>query len=257
MSGETCHQHASICLRIVTSVATTDPNLAAQYDLPQVEADTQTYPFLLTYQDNKLVLQPMADKGPGAIAVDFVGGRAAYRRTRGGQKELVARACGVKGANMPRIIDATAGLGRDAFVLAHLGCSVTMLECSPVIAALLADGLKRLYAEPAVATGIQLTLIHTDAVSYLQKQPVVDVVYLDPMYPQSKKDALVKKEMRLLRSIVGNDDNAEALLEAALACAQRRVVVKRPRLAPTVNHRKPDIVYSGKNSRFDVYLIHI
>lgn len=255
MCGETFRQHASIFLPTVTSVAATDEALALQLQLPHVDPSHQEYDFLLVYDAEHLVLQPTAPNAPGAISVDFVSGRAEYRRTQGGKKELVARACGIKGENKPSIIDATAGLGRDAFVLAYLGCHVTMIERSPIIAALLADGLKRLHADKTLTEQIDLHLVNADAVTYLQQKPAIDVIYLDPMYPHKKSSALVKKEMRLLRAIVGDDDNADSLLEAAITCAKKRVVVKRPRLAPTVNDRKPDIVYTGKNSRFDVYLM--
>lgn len=61
--------------------------------------------------------------------------------------------------------------------------------------------------------------------------PAPDVVYLDPMYPHRQKSALVKKEMRVFQSLVGNDDDADSLLIPAMTIAKRRVVVKRPNYA--------------------------
>ena len=78
----------------------------------------------------------------GAVTSDFVGGAARHRREfGGGAGQPVARAIGLKGSQRPQVVDATAGLGRDAFVMASLGCRVTLVERSPVAAALVgADG---------------------------------------------------------------------------------------------------------------------
>jgi 16S rRNA (guanine1516-N2)-methyltransferase len=118
-----------------------------------------------------------------------------------------------------------------------MGCRVTLLERSPAIAALLADGLERAAASPALAHLIRerISLHHTDAVQWLEAAPPEarpHVVYLDPMYPERHKSALVKKAMRVFRDLVGDDPDAAVLLEAALGRARRRVVVKRPRRAP-------------------------
>jgi len=82
-----------------------------------------------------------------------------------------------------------------------------------------------------------------------------EVVFLDPMYPHRQKSALVKKEMRLLRQLVGDDEDASDLLVTALARARRRVVVKRPRLAPTLTGPAPGFQIIAPNTRFDVYPI--
>ncbi|MGL9773657.1 MAG: class I SAM-dependent methyltransferase [Sodalis sp. (in: enterobacteria)] len=63
--------------------------------------------------------------------------------TAAGAVKAVAKAVGIKGQGLPDVVDATAGLGRDAFVLACLGCRVQMFERHPVMAALLKNGLRR------------------------------------------------------------------------------------------------------------------
>ena len=98
----------------------------------------------------------------------------------------------------------------------------------------------------------------TDAITYLAKLPKTkypDVIYLDPMFPSRSKSALNKKSMRILKEIVGKDSDSDQLLKIALKTALKRVVVKRPKLAPHLAGKKPDITYRGKSSRFDVYLI--
>src|SRR5699024_10204201 len=156
------------------------------------------------------------------------------------------------------VLDATAGLGRDAFVLASLGCQMSLVEQSPIIVALLKDGLERARQVPETALVVaRIALVQANSITWMAKlsaQEIPEVVYLDPMYPERRKSALVKKEMRLLRTLVGSDENAPLLLKAALACARSRVVVKRPRLAPAIAGPKPNFAIRSKNTRFDIYL---
>ncbi|GLY61518.1 ribosomal RNA small subunit methyltransferase J [Pectobacterium carotovorum subsp. carotovorum] len=194
----------------------------------------------------------------GAIFVDFVGGAMAHRRRFGGGRgEAVAKAVGIKKDYLPNVVDATAGLGRDAFVLAALGCHVRMVERNPVVAALLDDGLQRGYRDTEIGSWLQerLTLLHASSMTALRDiTPPPDVVYLDPMFPHKQKSALVKKEMRVFQSLVGADDDADALLEPARALAKKRVVVKRPDYAPPLAGVPAQSMLETKSHRFDFYL---
>lgn len=198
---------------------------------------------------------------PGSIRVDFTDAQSTYRRqSGGGVKQAIAKAVGIKHGKRPTILDVTAGLGRDAFVLASLGCEVTLVERSPVIVALLKDGLKRAAEDPKVQPITQrMQLIQADSITYMQSlrlEQRPDVVYLDPMFPERKKSAKVKKEMAVLQALLADvPQNNDALLATALSCAKKRVVVKRPRLAPPVSHKPPQCIISGKTCRFDVYTI--
>ncbi|TNF34332.1 MAG: 16S rRNA methyltransferase [Gammaproteobacteria bacterium] len=195
------------------------------------------------------------------IHVDFTSGVLAHRKKYGGGRgQTIAKAIGMKqGQAAPSILDATAGLAKDAFVLACLGCAVTLIERSPIVAALVQDAIERAAGDSEF--GILLAqgfhLINQDARSYMQaisieQQP--DVVYLDPMYPERKKSALVKKNMQILQKLLGQDEDTEQLLNAALACARKRVVVKRPKGAETIAGRQPTLSYESKNTRYDVYV---
>ena len=82
----------------------------------------------------------------------------------------------------------------------------------------------------------------------------VDVVYLDPMFPERRKSAQVKKELQMLQMLATCEPSPEHLLTAALATAAKRVVVKRPRRAPCFTTRSPSHSLSGKTIRFDVYI---
>jgi 16S rRNA (guanine1516-N2)-methyltransferase len=193
----------------------------------------------------------------GPVRADFLAGAVAHRRQFGGGiGQMIARAVGLQPGVRPSVLDATAGLGRDAFVLAQLGCALTLIERQPLIAALLEDGLQRALGDPEVATIVErMRLVCGEAVALMQawQGDAPQVIYLDPMFPQREKSALVKKEMRLFGALAGADDDAPALLEAALALAAHRVVVKRPRKAPAIAGMKPGYMLEGKSSRFDIY----
>ncbi|NQY25826.1 MAG: class I SAM-dependent methyltransferase [Piscirickettsiaceae bacterium] len=189
------------------------------------------------------------------IFIDFEQGKNAHRRQFGGGRgQPLAKAIGLKKGATPTIIDATAGFGRDAFVLANLGCQITLIERNPFIATLLEDALNRAQNSPEISDVIkQMSLINHDAIAYLN-QHRADVIYMDPMYPSREKSALVKKDMRLLHQLAGADTDSEQLLTSARKSAIKRVVVKRPKSAPFVGEQKPSTSIESKNTRYDVYL---
>ena len=177
---------------------------------------------------------------------------------------MIAKAVGVRPGVYPRVLDATAGLGGDGFVLASLGCQVTLLERVAAVRALLEAGLTQArrfaQAEDAELLPVldRMALVETDATAYLRNRAAADrpdVVYLDPMFPQRSKSAQVKKEMRVFHSLVGSDTDADALLAAALDCARYRVVVKRPRLAAPLADTAPNHALQGKRNRYDLYTL--
>ena len=229
----------------------------------QLHSDsTPQYEVVLTEQS--IYLQPLDKKRHGKIEVDFITGSAAHRRKFGGGKgQLIAKAVGLKSGVYPSVFDATAGLGGDAFVLATLGCRVTMMERSPLAHVLLRDGLERAqeYAREQDADLFEIlermTLLSGDSIEHLtaENTPIADVLYLDPMFPERSKQAAAKKEMTAFHALIGEDLDEGALLEAALRCAEYRVVVKRPRLAPTVKGPAPSYNLSGKSCRYDIYTL--
>lgn len=200
------------------------------------------------------------DRRPGmTFRVDFAAGGVAYRSAHLQRaNEALARA--VLGRRGPRVIlDTTAGFGRDAFILACLGCQVTLLERSPVVAALLQDGLRRGREDPrTVAACERMHLARADAHQWLCDYPErwPGSIYLDPMYPATTSSALAGKEMQLLQRLLGGDPDAAQLLQLSLTKAAGRVVIKRPRRAPILGERVPDQQLSGRSTRFDIYLPH-
>ena len=212
--------------------------------------------FLLQVNCHALELVKLDEPKLGAIKVDFVEGAVAHRRKFGGGRgQDIAKAIGLKHGFTPHVLDATAGLGRDAFVLASLGCQVTMIERMPVVAALLENGLERAQLNNEVSDIVnRISLVFTSSIDNMGEAVTPDVIYLDPMYPHREKSAAVKKEMRVFQSLVGEDLDADALLEPALALANYRVVVKRPSYAPPLDNKKPSMSINMKKNRFDVYV---
>ena len=228
--------------------------LAKRLDLP-LSTDTPEADFVLFFRHGRLELQETGSGKPGPIYVDFSHGKAQYRRLHGGgRNQEIAKAVGLKKNRCPHVLDATAGLGRDAFVLASLGCTVQLFERSAILHALLEDGLKRGNEDLEISEIIaRMSLQHTDATHTRCPDVPPDVIYLDPMYPHRSKSSLVKKEMRLARVLVGDDEDADSLLEWSLSCCPGRVVVKRPKGAPFLGNKKPPLTIKSKNSRFDVF----
>jgi len=236
--------------------------IARQMQLPLLgHADlraSEEFPLLIWVDGNGVGLRQSGRKAPNPVLIDFVGGALGFRGKRSSHsKELVANAVGVKGENTPTVLDATAGLGRDAFILASRGCQVQMLERSPVVALMLEDALQRAVRDAEVAGIVaRLRLQHANASEFMRSlapEDFPEVVYLDPMFPERSKTASVKKEMRLLQQLLGADLDTQELFETALKVATRRVVVKRPKLAPCISDLKPHHVVEGKSGRFDIY----
>jgi 16S rRNA (guanine1516-N2)-methyltransferase len=232
--------------------------LATRLALPSITTADDSFDLLLAYTARGLELRKTGPGAPGPVYVDFVSGPLGYRRLHAnGRRPPVARAIGMRATSRRFVIDVTAGLGCDAFVLAMLGCRVWMVERSAIVYALLADGLRRA-RDHSLAESERLALHHQDAVSCLDglaQRDRPDVVYLDPMYPQRDGSALNKKGMRILRELVGADEDAPELLAAALKRARRRVVVKRPRLARPLDGPSPTFQLKGKSTRYDVYRV--
>ncbi len=222
--------------------------------------DIRDFPVLLFLDEQGLGLQMTGKGAPGPVRAEFVTGKMGYRREHGGGAgQLVAKAVGLQKTRAAlHIVDATAGLGQDAFVLASLGCTVTLFERNPVIHALLADGLARAALNVDCAAIVErMRLLEGSSIEWLARPgtEAADVVYLDPMFPHRDKSALVKKEMQVFRTIVGDDEDSAQLLAAALERARYRVVVKRPRKASAIEGAEPTTRIEGKSSRYDVYAI--
>ncbi|MBI4579488.1 MAG: class I SAM-dependent methyltransferase [Planctomycetes bacterium] len=231
--------------------------LSGELSLPLTSAGEPGYDLHLVVTTRRLELREAGSR-TGPVYADFCRPRSVSRRQVSAlARDPLIRAIGLK-AKPWHVVDATAGLGRNAVLLAWAGCSVTAIERSPAIAALLGDGLRRAMEDPQMQPVVadRLHLVRGDAREVLaemadDEQP--DAVYMDPMFPHRAKSAASKKEMRLCRLVAGDDTDAAELFTIARRTARHRVVVKRwlraPPLAPD-----PAIQYKGRSIRYDVYL---
>ncbi len=245
-------------------IAISAENPALARDLQQLTglpllSEVGSASYLLHAGSTRIEIRSLQEARTAPLCVDFVEGENRHRRLYGGGKgQAIARAVGLKKLRKPRVADLTAGLGRDAFVLAALGCDVTLVERSPVIHLLLQDGLNRaLQSDDADVREIvaRMQLVHADSLQWLDSQEEsFDVIMLDPMFPGRRKSALVRKEMRFFHDLVGSDSDAAGLLDLARSRCRHRVVVKRPARATPLGDHKPSFSIAGKSTRFDIYL---
>ena len=238
------------------------PAAAGLLSLPVVasveQARQQGIGLVLDYFPEGLGLQRSGER-ERPLVVEFVAGRQGWRAGHDRfRHELVVKSClsGLPGDRQLRVIDATAGLGRDAFLLACAGARVSLMERQPVLAAMLRDGLQRLArALPEVAA--RMSLQEGDALELLGAcEPSPDCVLLDPMFPVRQKSAAVKKELVILQQLEAPPtmEQEKALLMAARQSGAARVVVKRPLKAPPLAAETPAFQRAGKAVRFDTYL---
>ena len=229
--------------------------------------------YILHVDQNGLSLSSSVNPTASPTRVDFSDEALQYRLQTSKRSEGLLKAIGLDKYSLPlKVMDATAGLGTDAYIMAAMGCTVTMFEKSAVIAALLEDGLARAQAaiDPAIRMHVGgMSLNFVDAGDYLAsildscavspdnsdqfEKP--DVIYLDPMFPPRQKTAKVKKDMALLQKILPINEDIDLLLEKALVCAEKRVVLKRPGKLSKQASPKPDFQVPGKSCHFQVFLI--
>lgn len=237
--------------------------LARQLMLPVIAvSEWKHYDAVVFYTEQGLALQQRRLEHARPFCVDFSRGVMQQRlATLGRRAPLVRAVCGAAKSSdghkhKPSVLDATAGFGRDALLLAKVGCSVVMLERSAVVHALLRDALDRAARVSSWAEiCARLTLHCVEACTHMQAlvgplRP--DVIYIDPMFPRRDKTALVKKEMQVLQGLA-SVDGASGLLAVALQVARQRVVVKRPRWAGYLDERLPMFSCFSPAMRFDVY----
>jgi len=227
---------------------------AEKYRLPYLTQPNNHYTQYLIFTAKGLVLQNSNFKKPFILELENPGQQYRYRQSQP-KKELLAKAVGLnlyKNKNL-WVCDLTAGFGQDAYLLHLWGCRVDLVERSPVIASLLQQALDK--------TASSLSVNILEAENYLAKLKLAkekpQVLYLDPMFPEKNKTALVNKSAQLLQALAGKEEaqQSAALLQQALSFLPevKRVVLKRPRTAPLLISSTPDLQVFGKTIRFDVY----
>ncbi len=252
---------AIICQHTVPSALET--KLASNLNLALVDRsclDKNKFDFVLYYVDQVLCLEKIGDESLGPLSVNLLNSALAYRKQQNLSKELLVKAIGIRGEHKPLVWDLTAGLGQDSMILLGIGCKVRMCERNNIVHALLNDGVRRAKQAENLDKGLleqltELNLIQGDSLEAIAKanENLPDVIYIDPMFPEKKKNAKAKKAMQYCQQIVGQDLDSESLLKASLSCAKYRVVVKRPKSAPMLGSNQPSSQIVGKTVRYDIY----
>lgn len=239
--------------------------------LPTASAAGEQAAFLLRADAAGLCLQDRGAPRAAPTRVDFCDPALQHRLRTSGKRQGIGKAVGLD--KLPpgvplQVLDATAGLGRDALVLAHLGCHVQLLERSAVLHAMLGEGLRQAEAAqlaaaaagvPSLAALRRLSLRHAEArdcfaAIALGQQPQPDVIYLDPMFPPRSGSAKAKKDIAALHGLLGSESDLAGLLRAALPCARYRVVLKRPQARLDADLPAPTLWLESKAACFAVYV---
>ena len=267
------HAHSAIAFELTDHP---DPEamsaLAQRLGLvPTASAAGQQAAFLLRADAAGLCLQDRGAPRAAPTRVDFCDPSLQHRLRTSGKRQGIGKAVGLDKlppAASLQVLDATAGLGRDALVLAHLGCRVQLLERSAVLHAMLEAGLRQaeVAQQTAAAAGVptlaalrRLTLQHAEArdcfaAIALGQQPQPDVIYLDPMFPPRSGSAKAKKDITALHGLLGSESDLAGLLRAALPCARYRVVLKRPEARLDDGLPTPTLWLQSKATCFAVYV---
>jgi len=250
--------------RIVIAYSDSEPT-SVENNLAQIlkldlchhqQIDGEAIDFYLFIDENGLALQATIKPAPGPLRVEFT--KLHKRIADALLHQNLLKACGVRKANRPSVLDATAGLGTDSFLLTAAGCCVQALEVNPIVYALLSDGFER-YKQLGKQEQELISRLKIRNENFLDinaSREKVEVVYLDPMFPPKSKTAQVKKGMAYVQNLIGSDCQGEKMFEIAKKYAQERVVVKRAKSSPNITENQSDITFKGSSSRFDVYLIN-
>jgi 16S rRNA (guanine1516-N2)-methyltransferase len=260
-------QSAPVNLALLAATAADESRAAAlaqRLDLPILATGSDPVccdgDAVLVVAASALTLQQTGAGASGPVGVDF-GSAGMRHRRRSGANELLGRAVGWGKKSPLTILDGTAGLGRDAFVLADLGCQVVLCEREPLIIELLRAGMQVAAdcGDPWLAGVSHRMRLRVGDVRNMAAVDLqgVDVIYLDPMFPPRAKSAAVKKEMALFQMLLDSSSDfleADSLLEWAIALETSRVVVKRPAKAPNLAGLQPSHRIAGSAVRYDVYV---
>ena len=184
--------------------------------------------------------------------IDFNSGSTGWRIKRANHEKLIKKALG-RSEKPLKILDCTAGMLQDTLLFLTLGHQVTALEQSKILFYLLQDGISRSEDQSIFN---QLDLKHMNACSYASQAKNFDVIYFDPMYPPSKKNALSSGKLEYIAKILEVEslkNNPMHDFEVLQLIPAKKMIVKRPIKAESFSSQL-NYQVMGKTTRFDVYI---
>ncbi len=223
--------------------------------VPNIDISTSHSEKYLTLDGSYLTLIT----GDNSLTIDFASKEIANRINPKAKKCSVVQAVEGRNKNKLKILDTTAGLGRDSFTLAARGHSVVAIEKDPYIFLLLSDALDRAKQHAHISDiANNITFINDDSSEYITAcSNSFDCAYVDPMFPERKKSAKVKKDMQIMHNVAFNSDenNNDILTNLTNRKLAKKIIVKRPVNAEFLANKKPSSQLKGKTNRFDIYLV--
>ena len=188
------------------------------------------------------------------LHVDFLTGTLGWRMKRANHERNIKKALG-KGDKQLLIFDSTAGLLTDSLIFLSLGHKVIAVEQSKILYSLLRDAISR--AEKKIPVLKNLMLINDNSVdAYKSISEDFDAIYIDPMFPKSKKYTKKPGKIESIKKILELEnlkDDTESLIEIFLNSNYKKIILKSP-----LKHRNiySNINYQvfGKTTRFDIFL---
>ncbi|MES3036720.1 MAG: class I SAM-dependent methyltransferase [Bdellovibrionota bacterium] len=226
-------------------------HLLAQFTKFQIPVNLPNakWDFLIGYHPEEGV--SLTDREKRVLKINF-DTDPAYHRQKVFKKDPLIKALGVS-QGRHRVWDLTAGLGRDALMMAHYGLQVTSFERNPALFLLLQEAARS--SEECKSLKLRFDFQDAETVLTQLPQPFPEngVIYFDPMFPTKKKSALPPQEMVILRELTGADEDAEEIIEKIHHIPGARAVIKRPDSAPQLKGVSHSIM--AKLVRFDVIIV--
>ncbi len=133
-----------------------------------------------------------------SLHVDFLSGSMGWRLKRTEHETSIKKAIG-KNKEDITIFDGTAGLLSDTIIFLALGHKVVACEQSKIIFLLVNNAIER--AKPELPFLENLLFLNAKSETQYKVTHNIDIVYLDPMYPEPSKNVLRSGDISTINHI--------------------------------------------------------
>jgi 16S rRNA (guanine1516-N2)-methyltransferase len=243
------------CPIVIDKTLHSKVEFVADYLNSEIVDDSPKAGSFLSLANGMLTFNSYLDDELRSLNIDFLSGPIGWRLNRSEHEKHIKKALG-KSLDPLNIFDATAGMLADTVIFLSLGHKVVACEQSKIIYLLISDACER--AKASLPFLDNLTLFNGDARNiYNEKKDIdFDVIYLDPLYPKTKKASKGSGEIDLLRKIIdleGVEDAGDSIFYAFQGADCKKIILKRPIKAPLICN-KINYQIKGKSTRFDIYI---